>query len=195
MTQRFSFSNDINIVPLCNAKWDPKINNYRKASSIEKIRCCLNQCENHIKYCYEKGYPNCDNLVETCEDGCYKIPSEGLRIVCDCAELSKCGTYPNYDPECITKHESDIINCCKRKCPSYECVDENSCSDYIDFIKTGIRSPLTNLKKSKIQTTNLSIPSDKKSNNISYIYLVIGLFTLAIFILLKLKNKRKKRKG
>lgn len=185
------------VSPFCDGIWDPKLNRFRDTSSLEKIKCCQKMCEAHIKYCYENGYKNCDNLVETCEDGCYQIPSEGLKVVCDCAEKSNCGTYPNYDPECVAREEASILDCCKKKCPAKECVTDTSCSEYIAFIKEDIRSPLANLKKTQVQNSlnSISNSNNKKESKIN-IYLLILFVIISIFvlyILFKLKNKKKNK--
>lgn len=180
MSKKYIF-NETEIAPLCNGKWNS--NSYRDISSLERIKCCLQNCREHIKYCYDNKRDNCDNLVESCKDGCYQISSEGLKVICDCAEQNGCGNYPNYDYDCVLSKRENIQECCQKKCSKNECNDYSTCNDYINFLVQDFKSPLT-FKKDEIKISN-NINKINQDNYVLEKRILLIIIIFSLFLLLK----------
>ena len=169
------------VVPFCQGKWDTEKNKFVPASSAEILDCCLDSCKAHPQFCFEtcdKLYQNetkndcyqqCNELAKDCQDACYSVPSQGTNIMDGCASM--CGSWPEFDSNCLDQRKDQIIDCCKKICSQDSGIDCNlgeSCPDIFNFIQKVSKDTYSDLRE--IVPVN---KKDKSNKIIFYIFLVI----------------------
>jgi len=145
---------------LCRGVWDEEQKRFLPATETDTMWCCLNVCKTSADACLQacmknygpdtengnfKDYSDCRNncglIILSCENNCALSGPDiwrGNSPIIDCVKDKGCGSYPNYDTDCIKKNKDDLIRCCRKGCiPS----SQMSCTDhcnrkYDDFAGT-----------------------------------------------------------
>lgn len=170
--------------PFCQGHWDG--NKFVPSSPAEVIQCCLRSCEDHPNFCFNLCdqlykndghnrkicYQQCNELATDCSDACYSIPSEGLKIVNECAKDCK-------DIACIEKSKDQIVNCCYRECSGSQSLDcNNRCDMLYDML----------VKKNSVITVPIHKETEQEYNSHTSrlpIILLVLLVLFAVILLLR----------
>jgi hypothetical protein len=171
--------------PFCRVSWNEKTQQFDRKNSYETIRCCLEKCRDHIQFCYNQCQGDaecnvlCQQLIDTCENGCYSIPSPAFDTIFDCLDsdedVKKCGTFPLYDTDCLEQHREKILSCCDKNCT--ECEKEKTCSSMFNFVKDDYRSTFDDLK-----IENYKPRIERQTQRHSFLYTVIVVLFLFILV-------------
>jgi len=127
-------------------------------NSLDVINCCLDSCQPRVKYCLdscqgkksEQEFRNCNQfclqLINDCESTCLEYPSEGVKIINECATDYNCGQDPIYNKNCLENNAENIMTCCHNKCITTSTEDcDTQCQQFFDHLQQGTRSSLTSL--------------------------------------------------
>jgi hypothetical protein len=142
--------------PFCRATWNEEKQQFERRNSYETIRCCLETCRPHIDFCYRQCNGDrscnilCKQLIDTCENGCYSMPSPAFDTMFNCLdsdeEVKQCGSFPLFDKDCLEKHKENILKCCEENCT--ECDKNKTCPSMFNFVKNDYRSTFDDLIRS-----------------------------------------------
>ena len=123
---------------LCRGVWDEEQKRFLPATETDTMWCCLNVCKTSADTCLQacmknygpdtengnfKDYSDCRNncglIILSCENNCALSGPDiwrGNSPIIDCVKDKGCGSYPNYDTDCIKKNKDDLIRCCRKGC-------------------------------------------------------------------------------
>ena len=189
---------------VCAYTWDVERGGSRRATATEKLECCAEACKPKVSLCLSHCLkhhgphgetPNAARYTE-CTDGCARIllsckstcelvdPKWGTntRLV-DCIGAAECGSYPQFDNDCMKRNEEAIKTCCMRNCaPS----STTRCLDYCqhgfdDFVGRS-ENPLIRMYDNDIAFHLGGFPAPKKPpSRVWMVYVSALLLALVIF--------------
>lgn len=180
---------------------------YRQANETEVIQCCLetskdtakqclDECKNLSEYDYANCRTNCARIILAAENTCALSNPKiwrGNSPIIDCVTNFGCGTYPDYDVDCIRKNKDALIRCCNKDCIPSSTV---SCTDhctmkYYDMAEE-TKDPLLQIYN---QFPEIKASKPPKENNSSIVWYILGVdiaLIIGVIILYIVQRKREK---
>ena len=144
----------------CGAVWDESKKKWIENDVTEKVKCCHNQCNGPVKFCYDYCAKNIvsDDVMEKykCSELCEqqrKICLETCSLIGDsvgennkykeCAIKNGCELIDGtLNLECLEKNKTDTLLCCAKSCTSSSDVDCDKNCKYLHSFYSNQPPPL-----------------------------------------------------
>ena len=178
------------IIPMCNGVWEN--NKFNESSSAEIVKCCITNCTEGSKSCYElceedylddKKYciAQCDNLLDICIKNCTLSAEDSVveNSYTLCANKIGCGFDNNIfiDPSCAIENDKEIMECCVENC------DKEDCENHCKYLRNRIVE--SGLKKNDNSMTKKVIENYREDDKRIYKIFII-IFSILLLICLVL---------